>query len=143
MTHPKLVFGSVYKRVSDVKSSPCTNTLFAICLAGKYSLENLRKHLSGRKYFFEKLRKYLSESKYFLEKLRKCLSAGKYSFENLCKYLSGRQILPWRTCANSIVFVLTTILKKQLLLQGGRRERLAVSYVMRWEIGVGNTKANP
>ena len=93
MTHPKLVFGSVYKRVSDVKSSPCTNTLFAICLAGKYSLENLRKHLSGRKYFFEKLRKYLSESKYFLEKLRKCLSAGKYSFENLCKYLSGRQIL--------------------------------------------------
>ena len=59
------------------------------------------------------------------------------------KKLSGRQILPWRTCANSIVFVLTTILKKQLLLQGGRRERLAVSYVMRWEIGVGNIKANP
>ena len=137
--------------------TPCTNTLFAICLAGKYSLENLRKYLSGSKYFFEKLRKYLSAGKYFfqnlckylsagkysLEKLRKYLSAGKYSLENLRKYLSGRQILPWRTCANSIVFVLTTILKKQLLLQGGRRERLAVSYVMRWEIGVGNTKANP
>ena len=79
--------------VSTNDFTPCTNTLFAICLAGKYSLENLRKHLSGSKYFFEKLRKYLSGSKYFLEKLRKYSSAGKYFFENLRKYLSGRQIL--------------------------------------------------
>ena len=80
-------------------------------------------------------------------RLRTCANiclAGKYSLENLRKYLSGRQILPWRTCASSMVFfVMTTIMEKQLLLQGGRRERLAVSYVMRWEIGVGNTKANP
>ena len=52
-------------------------------------------------------------------RLRTCANiclAGKYSLENLRKYLSGRQILPWRTCASSIVFVMTTILEKQLLL---------------------------
>ena len=74
--------------------TPCTNTLFGICLAGKYFSENLRKYLSAGKYSPENLRKYLSAGKYSPENLRKYLSTGKYSPENLRKYLSGDKYSP-------------------------------------------------
>ena len=84
-------------------STPCTNTLFAICLAGKYSLENLRKYLSEANTFLRSCANICLEANTFLRScaniclqantfLRTCANiclAGKYSLENLSKYLSG------------------------------------------------------